>query len=136
MSIVFSDATNRNWKNSLKLITFINNAEETICYFGSLTQFFWSYHSVPWKNEKFSLHQKKIFRQINSFVKPLLSRNFSQKCVRENSLDFHCGYNATKNNFIKAKVVLIYFTIKPLSTQMHMLPQFYLPISLFCVILY
>ena len=40
-----------------------------------------------WKNEKFSLTEKK-FRQINylviSLVKPLLSRNFCQKSVREN----------------------------------------------------
>ena len=40
-----------------------------------------------WKNEKFSLTKKK-FRQINylviSLVKPLLSRNFCQKCVRVN----------------------------------------------------
>ena len=36
----------------------------------------------------------------------------------------------------QAKVVLIYFTMKTKSTQMRMLPQFYLHISLFCVILY
>ena len=45
-----------------------------------------------WKNEKFSLTEK-IFRQINSLVtylvKPLFSRNFWQKCVRENSRNFH-----------------------------------------------
>ena len=46
-----------------------------------------------WKNEKFSL-ARKIFRQINSLVlnlfsKPLLSRNFCQKCVRENSFNFY-----------------------------------------------
>ena len=39
-----------------------------------------------------SLSQKKIFRQINYLVtylvNPLLSRNFCQKCVRENSLNF------------------------------------------------
>ena len=38
-----------------------------------------------WKNEKFTPHRKKS-RQINylliSLVKPLLSRNFCQKCVR------------------------------------------------------
>ena len=47
---------------------------------------------VMWKNEKFSL-TKKFFRQINSLVtylvKPLLSRNFCQKCVRENSRTLH-----------------------------------------------
>ena len=45
-----------------------------------------------WKNEKFSLTEK-IFRQINSLVtclvKPLHSRNFWQKCVRENLRNFH-----------------------------------------------
>ena len=45
-----------------------------------------------WKNEKFSLTEKK-FRQINylviSLVKPLLSRNFCQKSVRENFCNFH-----------------------------------------------
>ena len=41
-----------------------------------------------WKNEKFSL-TKEIFRQINSLVKPLLSRNFCQKCVREIFCNFH-----------------------------------------------
>ena len=44
-----------------------------------------------WKNEKFS--HLKIFRQINSLVtylvKPLLSRNFCQKCMRGNSRNFH-----------------------------------------------
>ena len=37
--------------------------------------------------------REKIFRQINSLVtylvKPLLSRNFWQKCVREKSSNFH-----------------------------------------------
>ena len=40
-----------------------------------------------------SLSPKFFFRQINSLVtylvKPLLSRNFWQKCVRENSRNFH-----------------------------------------------
>ena len=50
----------------------------------------WWEHSVE-KREILS-HQK-IFRQINSLVtylvKPLLSRNFCKKCVRENSRNFH-----------------------------------------------
>ena len=53
--------------------------------------------STAWKNEKFSLTEKKI-RQINylvnSLVKPLLSRNFCEKSVRENFCNFHtvqCG---------------------------------------------
>ena len=48
--------------------------------------------STLWKNEKFSL-TKNFFRQINSLVtylvKPFLSRNFWQKCVRENARNFH-----------------------------------------------
>ena len=44
-----------------------------------------------WKNDKFSLTEKKI-RQINylviSLVKPLLSRKFCKKSVRE----IHCNY--------------------------------------------
>ena len=48
-------------------------------------------HTV-WKNEKFSLTEKK-FRQISylviSLVKPLLSRNVCQKSVRDNFCNFH-----------------------------------------------
>ena len=53
---------------------------------------FHTVHNTVWKNKKFSL-TKKIFRQINSLVtylvKLLLSRIFCQKCVRENSHNFH-----------------------------------------------
>ena len=35
-------------------------------------------HSAVWKNEKFTVTNKK-FRQINSLVKTLLSRNFCQR---------------------------------------------------------
>ena len=47
-------------------------------------------HTVR-KNEKFNLTEKK-FRQIKlviSLVKPLLSRNFCQKCVRVNFRNFY-----------------------------------------------
>ena len=48
--------------------------------------------NTVWKNENFSLTKEK-FRQINSLViylvKPLLSRNFCQKYVRENFRNFH-----------------------------------------------
>ena len=49
-------------------------------------------HTV-WRNEKFSLAEKK-FRQINdylviSLVKPLLSRNFCEYSVRENFCNLH-----------------------------------------------
>ena len=64
--------------------------------------FFHSERAV-WKLQKFFLTQKK-FRQINylviSLVKPLLSRNFCEKSVRENFCNFHsCAhpyYNCTK----------------------------------------
>ena len=55
------------------------------------SKLFFHHHTV-WKSENFSLTEK-IFRQINSLViyllKPLLSRNFYQKCVRGNSRNFH-----------------------------------------------
>ena len=43
-----------------------------------------------WKYLKFTLIYQRIFRQINSLItylsnKPLLSRKFGQKCIRENS---------------------------------------------------
>ena len=54
--------------------------------------FMWKRFTV-WKNTKLSL-TKKIFREINSLVtsskvKPLLSRNLCQKCVREFSFHTH-----------------------------------------------
>ena len=56
-----------------------------------LMVFYIPFHTTLWKNEEFSL--QFFFRQINSLVtylvKPLLSRNFCQKCVRENSRNFH-----------------------------------------------
>ena len=75
-------------------------------------------HSVE-KREILS-HQK-IFRQINSLVtylvKPLLSRNFCQKCVRENSRNFHTvrsiqhfhGIFSTKRERTRVKFVI--FTV-------------------------
>ena len=48
--------------------------------------------NVVWENETFTF-AKKIFRQINSLaiylVKPLLSRNLCQKCVRVNSRNIY-----------------------------------------------
>ena len=41
-----------------------------------------------WKNEKFTLVDR-IFRQINSLVNPLLSRNFCQKMARVNFRNLH-----------------------------------------------
>ena len=41
-----------------------------------------------WKNEKFSINEKKKIRKITylviSLVKPMLSQNFCEKSVREN----------------------------------------------------
>ena len=66
-----------------------------------------------WKNEKFSL-TKEIFRQINYLatyllVKPLLSRNFCQKYVRENFRNFltvlwKFSRTFVTKNFVKATV--------------------------------
>ena len=57
-------------------------------------------HSVE-KREILSLSQKKKFRQIHSLVtylvKPLLSRNFCQKCVREISRNFHTVTGCLEN---------------------------------------
>ena len=56
-------------------------------------------HSMK-KREILSNHTEEIFREINSLVtylvKSLLSRNFCQKCVRENSRNFHT-VNSSKN---------------------------------------
>ena len=57
-----------------------NNVQVTTLYF------------TVWKNEKLTLTEK-FFRQTNylviSLVKPLLSQNFCQKCVRVNFRDFY-----------------------------------------------
>ena len=54
------------------------------------------------------LSLQKIFRQINSLItkKPLFSQNFCQKCVRENSNNFHTVYDwqmilCTSDQFVK-----------------------------------
>ena len=63
-----------------------------------------------WKNDEFTLTAKK-FRQINylviSLVKPLLSQNFFQKCVRVISRNFHTvrftlnlNQRSMKSNFV------------------------------------
>ena len=63
------------------------------------------------KNREILSHQK-IFRQINSLVtylvKLLLPRNFCQKCVRENSRNFHTVHSTdtvlkNKNLLTEAK---------------------------------
>ena len=42
-----------------------------------------------WKNEKFYVSHIKKFREFNSLVRLLLSRNFCQKSVRESFRNFH-----------------------------------------------
>ena len=58
--------------------------------------------STVWKFRKFS-RTKKIFREINSLVtylvKPLLSRNFCQKSVRENFHKFHTALCTSEKFF-------------------------------------
>ena len=51
-----------------------------------------------WKNKKF--FTEKIFREINSLVKPLISRNFCQKlqCGNYGKLLFHCGSSTVWKN--------------------------------------
>ena len=61
-------------------------------------------HSVE-KREILSRLTWKIFRQINPLVtylvkRPLLSRNFCQKCVRENSRNFHSVASKMCHNVI------------------------------------
>ena len=55
------------------------------------------------KNKKISL-TKKIFRQINSLVKMLLSRNFCQKHVRQNCSNFHTAGWSEERNLLQFSV--------------------------------
>jgi len=68
-----------------------------------------------WKNEKFTLI-KKNFRQINSLVislvKPLLSRNFCQKCVRVNFRNFHTVCVSQCGNYRKLTYILSHFFLE------------------------
>ena len=73
-----------------------------------------------WKFQKFSLTEK-IFREINSLVtylvKPLVSRNFCQKSVRENFRNFHIvlSHNMKKFrviNSLQEKVDFTNFSLK------------------------
>ena len=78
--------------------------------------YFWNFW---WLCEKVFKQQKKA--QFNSLVtylvKPLLSRNFCQKCVRENSRNFHTvrsiqhfhGIFSTKRERTRVKFVI--FTV-------------------------
>ena len=67
-----------------------------------------------WKNEKFSL-TKKIFRQINFLVtylvKSLLSRNCCQKCVRENSRNFHTVLHTNNFHIIVSQIFSVMLDI-------------------------
>ena len=86
------------------------------CYF---------YRTTVWKNDKFSLTKEK-FRQINSLViylvKPLLSRDFRQKCVRVNFRNFHSvvwrndEFSVTKEIFRQINSLVLYL-VKPLISR-------------------
>ena len=63
------------------------------CYSLPFQNFSFFHRVTVWRNEKFSLTEKK-FRQITylvviSLVKPMLSRKFCEKSVRENICNFH-----------------------------------------------
>ena len=80
-----------------------------------------NFHTVGvtlWKNEKFSFTEKNFVKStrylVISLAKPLLSRNFCEKNVRENFRNFHCGCGKYGNllsrfigkNFVKIKSLL------------------------------
>ena len=49
-------------------------------------------HCGKTRNSLYRALTKKIFREINSLVKQLLSRNFLQRCKRENFRNFQTVY--------------------------------------------
>ena len=73
------------------------------------------FHSIVWKNEKFSLTEK-IFREINSsistLIKTLLSRNFCQKSEREFPKSIFCFKNFTWNQFRFTRILQFAFHSK------------------------
>ena len=80
--------------NQLLLIHFvITLLSRNFCHSMPRTRSFFRQFNLHtlWKLREFSLTEKK-FREINFLVtylvKPLLSRNFCQKCVRKNSRNF------------------------------------------------
>ena len=71
---------------------------------------FHTHSDVLWKNEKLSLEKK--FRQINylviSLVKPLLSRNFSEKSVRKQySVEIQEILSLTKIFLVKSTIYFL-----------------------------
>ena len=58
------------------------------------------FHFTVWKNEKFSLTEiffvKSTTYLVISLVKPLFSRNFCEKRVRENFRNFHSVHSVEK----------------------------------------
>ena len=82
-----------------------------------------NFHTTVWKNEKFTLTEKK-FRQINclviSLVKPMLSRNFCEKCVRENFYNLHTVGMTRLGSDLKGIYVKRY--------QFFFHPDFFLPL--------
>ena len=68
---------------------------------------FMDFMKIPWNQFTYSVEKweffltETIFREIISLVIPLLSRNFCQKSVRENSRNFHNEQFAQCGNFGK-----------------------------------
>ena len=82
---------NIKYKNPNWILKWKKGAELT-WFHGKKVAFFVPKLFTVWKNEKYTVTQKK-FRQINSLVfslvKTLLSRNFCQKSVTVNFRNFH-----------------------------------------------
>ena len=108
------------WKNSVKTTSLVKNFTTKLISFHEIilkwyknfvNSTLWcstvQYCGTVWKNEKYSLNEK-IFRQIislvTSLVKPLLSRNFCQKGVRENFRNFHSVCGKVKNLLSPKKI--------------------------------
>ena len=74
--------------------------------------------STLWKNQKFTLTEK-IFRQINylviSLANALVSRNFCQKCVRDNFCNFHTVLSTILKNEKLSLIEKIFRQIKSLN---------------------
>ena len=85
------------------------------------TKYYWN--NTVWKNEKFSLTEKKI-RQITylviSLVKPMLSRNFCKRSARENFCNFH---TVNKMLFVSVKVPLFFCHLEFTWSQFWLVPD-------------
>ena len=103
---------------------------DAFCSWNVLSHFDEYFHFVTfslcaklWK--MINLLSPKKFRQINSlvisFLKPLISRIFRQKCVRQNRSNFHTTvvcekFSLTKEKFRQINSLVIYL-VKPLLSR-------------------